>query len=487
MLCRCLRVQPLVSLWLVVAVVLCAAPPAWSADPVPDPPFQDQMEETKSKKRSWLVERNGGRTTYKATPPGGTKEKTFALDDRGLAELFKEALTRQKKPGSDERESVVKDATFLFNNCYGGGFLDDLKRALGETINWLGASATNHENPAGSAKDPPKPGVENGKTGTWSEQLVRAKGTNGPKDPGGFFVRSKNPRIQDAVNTAHQNNPRKDDATSLQGKKYKEVGQTTGSTDKKDIRFTSDDTDSYHAIIWAGKTDEQAVYNDIKRLRDALEAKWGPTGKPVEIITLFGDGKKQVFGPNGKALPASWEAREATGQELAKAIQDVGQTIKESFGQDKKEKFFFFSHDHGRKPQTTKGRQPAPPGSKVAYTMALDPLDFDFMVEQPYNEPVLTLTYEDVISSANVLFNGTIVGALDPNLEMMDFDIDESLIGLSNLIEVVNAGQPTFVITEVMLDPGAIGIVTSIPEPATSTIFLGLLLAAMSRHRRDAR
>src|SRR5262245_38460661 len=39
----------------------------------------------------------------------------------------------------------AKDAKFLFQQCYGGGMLDDLDRMIGDKLPWIGGAAARHD------------------------------------------------------------------------------------------------------------------------------------------------------------------------------------------------------------------------------------------------------------------------------------------------------------------------------------------------------
>ena len=68
-----------------------------------------------------------------AAPAGGNiiLDSTFATWVQG-------ALTTNV---GGVQTSMVGDATFAFQQCFSGGFLDDLNNTLGNTVNWIGGAA----------------------------------------------------------------------------------------------------------------------------------------------------------------------------------------------------------------------------------------------------------------------------------------------------------------------------------------------------------
>src|SRR5262245_42424856 len=60
-----------------------------------------------------------------------------SIRDDEFADLLKKILL---KNGTNN----VRDAKFLFQQCFGGGMLDDIKGALGNTVKWVGGAASKH-------------------------------------------------------------------------------------------------------------------------------------------------------------------------------------------------------------------------------------------------------------------------------------------------------------------------------------------------------
>src|SRR5262249_50098375 len=146
----------------------------------------------------------------------------------------------------------IKDAKFLFQQCYGGGMLPALQGALDDTIQWIGGSASGaNENSwgfkDGKKGDPPAPPHD------WTKALA-------PE------LSQKDQKLGDTLKKASDNDgagPKKDKL---------ETPQNAGSKNGGDIKMS--DGASHHAIIWTDAKDAQRHDADIKAVKDALTAAW---------------------------------------------------------------------------------------------------------------------------------------------------------------------------------------------------------------------
>jgi len=135
-----------VMMGLVMAMALCiAAGPLWAADDTPAPPQLPGEHST-------IVTSDG------------------SIRDDELADYIAEQVA-----GKD-----VSDVKVFFQGCYGGGFLDDIERAMddvegadGTEIPWVAGSAANGNEPAWT-------GEGNGGTGSfWTDAFGDSMGTTG--------------------------------------------------------------------------------------------------------------------------------------------------------------------------------------------------------------------------------------------------------------------------------------------------------------------
>lgn len=458
------------------AVMHCASVHAQTGDP----PFKDQPD----KKRSWLIDKDGNGATYQVPDPKKPKKMvTVDFDDKALADCFKQVLTKDGKPN-------VKNAAFFFQNCYGGGFLDDLKDALGNVIEWVGASATSHDQPAGHGE--PDQGKSDARTESWIESLFDLGGKVGNQkiDPGLLKPsQGDHPGVRDAVNKAHENNPRamgakgRNSSTGDEGTFF-ERGQTVaGGNDPNSIKMVEPKTQSYHAILWLGKADQQGGYNEMLRVREFLDKVWGglaAKGKTVEITTLYGDGEHQL-GKSGAKIPSEWNAKPATGDNLRDAIKDLAGKLNDN------EKFVFISLDHGMKETTTSGRkvEPVATGVENQRTFNLPKGDRTAMLLEPFNTPTLEIEYRNLITPIDVMLNGQAVGQLNPSIRIasVSLPVDEALLTKLNTISITNTTGETMWIRSTAFQSGAIGIIPVIPAPASVAGFIALGGCAIRRRR----
>src|SRR5262245_51184797 len=79
------------------------------------------------------------------------------IRDDEFAELLKKILL---KNGTN---STVRDAKFLFQECYGGGMIDDIQACLSNKVKWVAGSAAKHNEWAW--------GYDDERGGTWTDAL----------------------------------------------------------------------------------------------------------------------------------------------------------------------------------------------------------------------------------------------------------------------------------------------------------------------------
>lgn len=377
-------------------------------------------------------------------PFGATRDPRTWVSDKELATLTQNLLIKQGNKNA-------KDAKFFFQQCFGGGMLDDLKDALGNTVPWVGGSASTWYQPAYSNF---RSGAR--ARGAWTEQLLPQLNLN--------------QTVLNAIDRAAARDPLRKAANDFF--RLGETGQSIAANDGSTITLKDPTAVSHHAIIFAGIVDRNpnlrnSIINDVRDIRNLLQQQW--QGTNFTITTLLG---------NGTLLPGTMAATKAN---LQQAFTNLAAQMNDM------EQFLFFGHDHGgvnRRLLTTPKRVGA---------MSFDLETFDLfgdelrgMQFEPENIPSLTVEYMDLTAPVPVEFNGTLLGHLDPSLTELTFDVPEDIIGLSNSIRIFNTTSSDFTLISKDFTTGAISLV--IPEPSTFALFtLGTFLLFSYGWRRRKR
>jgi uncharacterized protein YukE len=321
----------------------------------------------------------------------------------------------------------AKDAKFFFQQCFGGGMLDDVQSALGNTVPWVGGSASAWFQPAYS-------NFQSGARahGAWTEQLLQQL--------------SQNQTVLNAIDRAAARDPLR----------RFETGQSVTANNGNTITLKDPAAASHHAIIFAGFVDRNpnlrnSIINDVRDIRNLLQQQW--QGTNFTITTLLG---------NGTLLPGTMAATKAN---LQQAFANLAAQMNDT------EEFLFFGHDHG-----AVSRRLLNVPRRVG-AMSLDLETFDLFEDElrgmqfePENIPTLTVEYTDLRAPVPLEFNGTLLGHLDPSLTELTFDIPENIIGLSNSVRILNTTSFEFTLLSKDFTTGAIGLV--IPEPSTFVLFV---------------
>lgn len=342
----------------------------------------------------------------------------FSDDD--FAKLMSGLLLKDGKANA-------KDAKFLFQQCFGGGMLDDLDSAFGAKLKWIGGSASAHDQVSFGGTDPTQPDA-------WTKALL----------PG---ITNKDPKKTLATDLA--NARRNDRAAVTQAKPVVGINPKTGKPNTPEdpqtitrnggetITLPDADAKSHHAIIWTGMAEARHLA-DSAGVQDALNKQWGPDSKTVTrhvVNTVAG-------------------------------LKSVVEELKKVMNAD--EQFFFYSTDHG---QLTTTMLPAPVkvsgGASDVEALAVSAGELEGMQLDAFNVASLTVQYSALSDYAPVSFNGVLLGQLDPSLTEMTFNIDESFIGLLNSVSIANLGSSDFMLEGKFFTGGAIATYVPIPEPST--------------------
>lgn len=387
------------------------------------------------------------------------KDGKTAARDNEFADWMKNLLLRNGQRNAH-------NATFLFQQCFSGGMLDDLVRELGGRVPWVGGAAARHDVPAFG--EPPN-GRDRRPEGYWSEELLE-------------LLKERNRPVFDALRNARRNDP-------IRRIEFPQHVQRGGGDQIKIDKGR--DVQSRHAILWAGQagpgmTDAQMHVNMINRMRRLLVDRWGrPDGRNTTITVLFGNGQRL---PNGTALPDNWNARPATRENLQAAINELNDGNPNNGEMNPNEQFVFYSADHGG--HQVDRPQPRRVGSNTRHqdTIETPPGVQTGMLIQPDNEPTLTVDYTGVTvpGAVPVTWNGNLLGYLEPGLSQIVFPVPEDIISLENTVEVTNNTPTDIMVERLLFDSGSIGLNPMvIPEPASVIALLtgvgGLLLKRRKR------
>jgi len=375
---------------------------------------------------------------------------------------------------------------FIFNQCFGGGMIDDLKEKLKGTGDAAFLSASKHDEPAWGLADGYTPA-------SWPEMVkrgfTRPEGYY-PKEVGEELAKTGKdaPTIKEIAKRAEQQ-----DARGPYGLGFKETPQYTsvGNGDNIKIGKKADGSDvaSKHAILFAGDADSKRHWNNLDRAYKALK-KHGFTD--ANIIALAGNGKTL---PNGTNVP-SYVDGPGTKKALFEAIINMSKKM------NKNEQLIFWVSDHGNRERTETAldkaikdpvKQTVPPKrtAKRPGQISWD-LDEEFLKVikvDPNNQPYVSILVEatPVVIEYGEYFleniklyvneNELELGLIEPIVaydEEPDLDayelvylVDERILREENLIEVEWAGDPEmfveYTILGLMISTGGINELE--PEP----------------------
>ncbi len=383
-----------------------------------------------------------------------------AISDADFAEMMQGLLM----PGG---ENNVRDAKFLFQQCFGGGMLDDLEDTFGTTVKWVGGSASKHDECSVGQVSTAENETE-GYDDIWVFDPPIDWWTDELKDE-----MAEDQSLLDAINSANS----QDQVGGGHEDPYGEYehGQSVCANGGEEITLADPDAQSHHAILWGGNADHMRHFNDIQAVRNVLVDKWGDPGGNVTISVLFGDGE---HASDGSDLPDEWNAQSATRENLEAVIANLTESMNEN------EQFFFYASDHGDSITVTVDEEEpeeVPPGDEHSDTFELNEGEMEGMESQDDNQPTIKVKQVGLTTTAPVIFNGVEVGVLDPNYETSIVDVPEQLVLAVNDLTIVNPGTQTMVLYRVEFSIGSIDTnpvrAPAAPIPAASP--LGLAILAM--------
>lgn len=373
----------------------------------------------------------------------------------------------------------VKDATFFFQQCYGGAFVDRLKDTLaGTNLDWVAGSASSGQEKSFGQNTPDAinraygPGTPYGLT---DQELALLSS----KTPQNYWTQTLVPEVtkDQTVFTALQATSAADPAgatakivesairkTSPKNSQTVETPQIASGGQGNQVKLKDAAAASHHAVLWTGNTNRGRYVNDVNSVKTALTQLWGdPKEKPNVTIV---------------------EA--ASLAELEAVMKNVSAKLGPN------EQFVFYASDHGEVVKTVPKHQgPLGPGMSDVMPFTLDDWQFTDMMSVSDNVPTLSINYrkpggDPWSGTAGVFLNGTWIGDLVSDATSWDAEIPKALLSLTNSLQIdVKAGGPlemteaTFTIGQIPTFPDP----SEIPEPTSIELFGIACLAACAGWR----
>jgi hypothetical protein len=371
--------------------------------------------------------------------------------------------------------STVQNASFYFQQCYGGGFLQDLQTPLGNRVDWAGGSASTWAQPSV------------GQVSTEENKLPMPTGGYAAKwvadPPQDFWTKALYPTLT-AANTviSSVNTARNNDQVGINGATIApaigsfETGQTYGANPGNDFTSRTQNANLELAILWAGNANSMRHLDDVVNVYNTLTNLWN--GKtPYKIEVLFGNGTTYQY--PGMAAPMQLSTlfnqpattiQMATSANLQADITGIHPTLQTQF--------VFYASDHG-------GFTVTPPGAPVVVPkngtdteqFSLSSQDVRAIAsEGPGGDPpTLTLDYTGLKSAVSVELNGFTLGTLNPTQDQTVLSIPAADLSTSDTISIFNSTASGFTLTSKEFFSGDINTGPVVPEP--STWVLGVLAA----------
>jgi hypothetical protein len=376
------------------------APPARAEDP---PQYFDDQP----------VNRHSSLSAYAPTvdfPP--------SIGDAEFARWMVDLLTK-------DGLSKCLHAKFLFQECYSGGMLDELKEALLGTVRFVGGASARYDELSWGQLSTPENAILS------DAQKLTGIFVNDP--PLNFWTEVLDPELRvDQTMITGINNARANDRVGVNGgasaQGHMEHGQSIYGTGGEIIKLADSDAAAHYAIIYIGDATNMRHYYDVESIRNTLINQW--SGSTYAIHVLFGNGKTSS---DGKTLPAGWNAKDAYKTTLKTTVNSIAASINSN------DEFFFYGGDHGGEEVETIYVTPVNPhgihhdhfGETVG---ALEGMWFDQM-----NAPSFTVRHQGVVGPfASVWLNGYLLGYLDPGALQTVFPVDENIVNLDNEFEIRN-------------------------------------------------
>jgi hypothetical protein len=400
-----------------------------------------------------------------------------AVRDDDLAAAFRPILVKNDA-------AAAKGAMFLFQGCFGGGMIDDLEAQLKEVLPGVAGAASEHDGFAWFQQTQAEAGAAATKLD--QQRLDRAEAAltafktrrealedlPGPHHPlvkaeikwlgsaiqfTNKFIKQMKKRIADLkkvpqslnvdkkphghwtrplleeLKVANQallvsiTNARDKDKVGVKGKPKLEKGQSLHKA-KGDAIVLKGTARKLYAVLWAGKTNLTAFFDDVDEMRAVLAKEWG---NRVEFVILFGDGATKVLGTKNK-LP--WPALKAT---RANLLAELGK-LKDKVTKD--DLLLFYASNHSMTAHDQPGVQLGAAAQPFRHGFSLTPAQLDGMNASSDVTATVTVHQVGVSSpSVTVRVNGIVLGNLEPFDEFATFTVPEYLLTNCNVVELQSA------------------------------------------------
>lgn len=409
------------------------------------------------------------------------------ITDADFASIMAGALIKSGKAN-------VADSVFLFQQCYGGGMIDNLSSAFGTVVPWVAGSAS-APNQLAIGQLSPAEAVGGNFFPTESTVPMTAA------SPGSFWTNALTPQISatsnvlDSINTANTDDPvatGKNASYQLNGTTYNiaETPQSSSGNGGNKSVFTDPAASTFRAILWAGNPDSARHPNNITAMYNALSTAWSKVNS--NIMILYGS-----FGAGTAPGGVTWKSNgAATRTNLVNAVGSLGITSSTEF--------LFYATDHGTPSKAVAGNKGAvgADGSDVE-NYSLDPSlvqgiaeESDWVAQEdsapgfnPY-EPYIEVDYDSVAADNTVaVYAGSdLLGYLPASAgsDAMDFNIPYDDVNVSgDSITLDNLGSTAFDLDgetfwggESNDDPGPL------PEPGSVSLACAAAVSALARRTR---
>jgi hypothetical protein len=345
---------------------------------------------------------------------------------------------------------------FLMEQCFGGGFDDNLIAALPNIPYVFGSASSATESswgPAGAGLD------------YWTAALIPelAKPTQG---------------VRLSTDAAAANDTRGPNGTK------KETPVSDSQNNGFQVFLADPNAQSYDAVLWAGNPDPRHQ-TDVTGIYNTIKAAWAATGKTATIKILYGNGTTPGGTPwtNNGAATRTNLVNTMAGLPLSGSAE-----------------FLFYATDHGSKVVPVAAAHGAVPGgnSDVEH-YTLDPATVSVIDAQQgeaasegdgtgFNPfaPYIEVDYDGVASDGTVgVFAGSdFLGFLPAADSVFDFNIPYADIGLADSITVTDGGSSSFDLDGETFFADADTQVDA-PEPASlGMLAVGVLLIGRRRGMR---
>jgi len=429
--------------WLILAAALLCLPVLGNGA-APNDVFEDQPD----------TDRSG-----LATHDGDT------VSDTELAEWLGELLRKDGKANA----SV---AILLFQQCFGGGMLDDIKDKLGSVVPWVGGAASKHDETARGEVSPTENRDANG-----NRKYSERSESNTPEN---YWTRALAEALEQSpsatmwqiLEAARRNDPIGSNA-KRPADRY-ETGQTASANGGHKQQLQPTGSKSFHAVLWGGHANRERHRNNVSSILKALKGRYN--AQTCSITILFGDGEHDS---NGDGLPANWKTDASFKGSLnvqsasKNGLKTTLQNLKAKMGPG--EQFFFYGSDHGSRRQ--RALPPAttlPPRRRIRREVDIPTRLLKELL--PAGRPSVDfLPRRDAdIANLHVTFNGITLHPTQGPSNWWHYFIDPAKLKTQgNELEVENTGTDDVTLDEVLFSTGP---VSDSPPPLfeDSTLVIGL-------------